>query len=636
MEFWIIGGVTGLVDEVNDVVEPGAYIETLKKRKPKIIKDHDWTHRLGKVLEIFEALPGDSRLPKTTARGEPWPTEAGALLAKVRLFDTKEGRDAATRWHEEDTEQEFSIGYIVPAGKARKDPKTGTRYIKALNCFEISDVLWGAMPMAGLLPTGLATKMLAGIQALETKSTAVDSPPDGELFDADDPEEADLHSQAVLDEIDWDAVDQAILTEFPTGDAEVAAKSLYGVAAYRLRMAEMQGKAKGGADKNKGGAEKLRRYWVHGEGAAKIRWGQPGDFMRCVRAVSKYMDPERAKGYCNLRHQDALGVAPGQEKALREQFGLSAETTIAIEHETDQTQNSTTRLERDVRIKAYDPEREVGADAGFVAVDEAEAAGSEMTPIDNTQTGQSHALMPADDELESKMFGGCLPNSYEARREAVQKTAWELLRGDEKEGASADAGSYQRYEWSEVAVEAMWDDRVIVTRYKWGEPNNVRESFEIPYLYVEDGEAVLGTPTEVRLVVTTVVEHGKDDEDTYPFASMVNETAQSIKMALFTEGAMETKAGRVLSGVNESRLRAAVENLVGVLKAAGVDINPNPQPTTDATAAPGAAPVGAPTGAAPVEAKTTPSGEMVDVSGLLPPGDAARGIQAFLDARKPN
>lgn len=59
-------------------------------------------------------------------------------------------------------------------------------------------------------------------------------------------------------------------------------------------------------DKNRGNAEKLRRYWVRGKGAAKIRWGQGGDWKRCVRYLSKYIGP-RAKGYCQLRHKEALG-----------------------------------------------------------------------------------------------------------------------------------------------------------------------------------------------------------------------------------------------------------------------------------------------------------------------------------------
>lgn len=59
-------------------------------------------------------------------------------------------------------------------------------------------------------------------------------------------------------------------------------------------------------------AAKLKAYWVHGEGAAKIGWGTPGDFNRCVLQLGKYvMDP---KGLCNTYHVAALGVPPGKEK----------------------------------------------------------------------------------------------------------------------------------------------------------------------------------------------------------------------------------------------------------------------------------------------------------------------------------
>lgn len=44
-------------------------------------------------------------------------------------------------------------------------------------------------------------------------------------------------------------------------------------------------------------AERLRRYWSSGRGAAKIRWLTPGDWKRCYRHLVKYMGP-RAKGYC--------------------------------------------------------------------------------------------------------------------------------------------------------------------------------------------------------------------------------------------------------------------------------------------------------------------------------------------------
>lgn len=78
----------------------------------------------------------------------------------------------------------------------------------------------------------------------------------------------------------------------------------------RLDTRNPQTKASGGADRNRGGAEKLRAYWVHGAGAAKIGWGTPGDWARCVTLLSEHMG-ERAKGYCQLRHHDATGEWAG-------------------------------------------------------------------------------------------------------------------------------------------------------------------------------------------------------------------------------------------------------------------------------------------------------------------------------------
>jgi len=62
----------------------------------------------------------------------------------------------------------------------------------------------------------------------------------------------------------------------------------------------------------------LAQWWEHGEGAAKIRWGTSGDFDRCVRlAVEEaHMDPERAKGFCNVRHHAVLGIYPATHAKL--------------------------------------------------------------------------------------------------------------------------------------------------------------------------------------------------------------------------------------------------------------------------------------------------------------------------------
>lgn len=78
-----------------------------------------------------------------------------------------------------------------------------------------------------------------------------------------------------------------------------------------IRMALVA--AKGNKVKGAKGAETLRRYWLSGKGAAKIRWGTKGDWRRCVRQLTKYMGP-RAKGYCNLLHARKLGMYPNQKK----------------------------------------------------------------------------------------------------------------------------------------------------------------------------------------------------------------------------------------------------------------------------------------------------------------------------------
>jgi hypothetical protein len=57
--------------------------------------------------------------------------------------------------------------------------------------------------------------------------------------------------------------------------------------------------------------ERLMRYWAEGEGAAKIQWGVPGDFDRCVVELGKYVGPGIVKGLCANLHHRATGAWPG-------------------------------------------------------------------------------------------------------------------------------------------------------------------------------------------------------------------------------------------------------------------------------------------------------------------------------------
>lgn len=142
-----IVSVTGLKDRVSDVIEPGAYEKTLQVRTPKGVWSHAWDKPISKTEEVKELMPGDPRLPKKLPNGEPWPRDAGGLLIKTRFnLGTQRGRDAYSDVTFFGDEQEWSIGYQVPTGGA--EVKDGIRYIKTLDLYEYSPVLFGAMPAA--------------------------------------------------------------------------------------------------------------------------------------------------------------------------------------------------------------------------------------------------------------------------------------------------------------------------------------------------------------------------------------------------------------------------------------------------------------------------------------------------------
>ena len=137
-----IVSVTNIVDSVNDVIEPGAYKLTLKKRNPKVVWSHDTNIPVGKTLRVEELLPNDPRLPNDLIQ-----QNAGALLVKMQFnLNTSRGRDAFYDVQFFGPEQEWSIGYAVPEGKYTVDSKTGIRYIKQLELFEYSPVIFGAAP----------------------------------------------------------------------------------------------------------------------------------------------------------------------------------------------------------------------------------------------------------------------------------------------------------------------------------------------------------------------------------------------------------------------------------------------------------------------------------------------------------
>jgi hypothetical protein len=54
---------------------------------------------------------------------------------------------------------------------------------------------------------------------------------------------------------------------------------------------------------------RLKNYWAFGRGAAKIRWGTPGDLTRAHRYLAKYVGPMRAWGLAQNLHKMVMGVS---------------------------------------------------------------------------------------------------------------------------------------------------------------------------------------------------------------------------------------------------------------------------------------------------------------------------------------
>ena len=176
-----IVAVTGVVDAVNDLIVPGAFQYSLSIRRPKVVNDHEWGKKAGRVLHVEEWMPGDPRLPKFTKDGQPWPAEAGALVATMQYnMGLEYGRESYewVRFYAESDEAEFSIGYKVPDGKSRKR-HDGVRVILQVNLFEFSHVLFGAAP----LTMALEVKSLSGATA-----GTVSAPALGEAEREDDDE----------------------------------------------------------------------------------------------------------------------------------------------------------------------------------------------------------------------------------------------------------------------------------------------------------------------------------------------------------------------------------------------------------------------------------------------------------------
>jgi HK97 family phage prohead protease len=135
----------GNKDSVGDIVLPGAFTESLKRRKPRVVWGHDWNHPIGKVLEIYEVPASDPRLPAKMRQAG-----IGGLFARVQFnLKSDKGREAFANVAFYGMDQEWSIGYKTL--DAIYDNQRRANLLREVELYEVSPVLHGANQLTGTI-----------------------------------------------------------------------------------------------------------------------------------------------------------------------------------------------------------------------------------------------------------------------------------------------------------------------------------------------------------------------------------------------------------------------------------------------------------------------------------------------------
>ncbi|MFB8235556.1 HK97 family phage prohead protease [Kitasatospora purpeofusca] len=154
-------------------------------------------------------------------------------------------------------------------------------------------------------------------------------------------------------------------------------------------------------------------------------------------------------------------------------------------------------------------------------------------------------------EVELAPLAGTLEECIDAITTAVQEHLFPTDRDELVGGTLQIIGTYP--------------DRVIASLWKYTEDGFGATTWEVPYTLDGDGAVTAGPPRPVRLVLD--VERGGVDAAVEPLVPDLERVVSHLK----TLTTVESKEGRTLSGANASRLAGAVQQLVAVLTAAGID-----------------------------------------------------------------
>ncbi|MEV7512067.1 2'-5' RNA ligase family protein [Streptomyces sp. NPDC091201] len=554
-----IFAVTGVVDDVNDLILPEAFTATLAKRTVKSVWHHEWKDPVGVVLEIEEWKPGDPRF----AEVPDWPANAGGLIANVAYnLRTSRGRDAyeqVKQWHEYGQAQ-FSIGYRVPPGGATRR-SDGVRVIHTLDLFEVSPVLHGAHTMTRSLEVK-ANPGSAGLEHKEARTTVLE-------VKAAEPQ---INRGAMVALYPPPAVAERIA--HPDGSP---AGELHITLAYL-----------GDADQLPGHPDDLThsvQAALAGVGPLSGSLGGIGRFPDHGGGTPTWV-PADVPGLAELRQRVVERLAYDYPKALRTDHGFTPHVTLGYDLPADVSDVPSLPVDFTsvhvvrgadripVRLEAAppqdqnppaDPTRSATSAAVLLAPARehksaraaVSAARARPSRIEHksaqTTVAEAKSRTPISGETPMTTAAQPLPESYEQLRARLADSVRELL--------GTEDGTWQ-------CIEATYPDRVIVSVH--GEGAGSSSTYAISYQST-GGRITLG-PAEPVELATIVIPEGAGahrdattDEDVH--ARVVQPTVDALADAT-TRIATTTARPEQLEAV-----RATVSGLVSALSSKGLDID---------------------------------------------------------------
>jgi HK97 family phage prohead protease len=134
--------VFGTPDAYDEIIDPGAFKESLAVKFPKGVWCHHWDEPIAVTMQVEEIYAGDARLPAEIMKQGGLYIE-GQLIKGVQRADETYLLMKAKGGDGRPAIDEFSIGYFLTASYQGED---GYLHLKTIDLKEWSPVLIGAHP----------------------------------------------------------------------------------------------------------------------------------------------------------------------------------------------------------------------------------------------------------------------------------------------------------------------------------------------------------------------------------------------------------------------------------------------------------------------------------------------------------